>query len=570
MRFLGALFVGVCYANGDPVTPLNSEQPKETKASVDARLSLVAVCPEATSNCSVPTGPVAQNEELADALDCMLRINLTTIDPGPCHDALEQFLNDHLNPLNRLMPQMPPGMPQFPMGPQFPMEIPPQFPMSPTMLIMRSQQSQSGPMPMPLEALLQRMARPQSQPMVFVQDPRSQSPFQNSRFQPPQSRYSPEQVRSSSQIHGFPMSSPMDWMSRYRDKDEDRFDMRRFDDYDEYSPSRDRFDMRHFDKYAESRPSHDRFDMRRFDYDEYGPSRDRFDMRRFDNHDEYSPSSRWGKEDKDDGHWDFVWHSTRHPESYSSYPASIRGSHGMSPSRQMPSPRHMPLPSRHMPLPSRHMPPPPPPSRHGSMPLPSRHGPMPLPSRHMPPPSRHMSSRFRDMPSRSSRDDSSSSMLSPMMMMMLPRIMSQGSSSQNPMSGLLMAALMKKMSSSSDSDEYDDYDYDYGYDYDNDAGSDEYDYEDESEADSSPSPLSSIIQQMLQQRLMAAREPAVEVSLNPQMAESDEVDASSLEFPEQDPRIPSNVEIAYPPRVTREAVKEMLANNEQVSYRNAP
>jgi hypothetical protein len=163
-----------------------------------------------------------------------------------------------------------------------------------------------------------------------------------------------------------------------------------------------------------------------------------------------------------------------------------------------------------------------------------------------------------------------------MMMMILPHIMKQDSTSQNPMSGLLMATLMKKMSSSSD--EYNDYDYDYGYDYDNDdAGSsdeyNDYDYEYEYEDDSSPSPLSSIIQQMLQQRLTEAREPVVEVSTSP-MTEGEEIDASSsLELPEQDPtpEAPTQrttVEIAQPSRATRS--EKGIRSSEQVSYRNAP
>jgi len=162
-------------------------------------------------------------------------------------------------------------------------------------------------------------------------------------------------------------------------------------------------------------------------------------------------------------------------------------------------------------------------------------------------------------------------MMNPMMMMMLPHIMGQGSTSQNPMSGLLMATLMKKMSSSSsDQYDYDDYDYDYEYDYASNEGSDDYDYEYQYADDSSPSPLSSIIQQMLQQRLAATHEP-VQMSTSPS-AEVEEIDASSsLEFPEQDstPEAPAQrttVEIAQPPRRSEKEIR----SGEQVSYRNAP
>jgi len=71
------------------------------------------------------------------------------------------------------------------------------------------------------------------------------------------------------------------------------------------------------------------------------------------------------------------------------------------------------------------------------------------------------------------------------------------------MSSLMMAALMKRMSSSSSSSS--DYDYDYGYgdySYDQGMGSYEYDYDYAySDEDASPSPLSSLLQQMLQSKL---------------------------------------------------------------------
>jgi len=156
--------------------------------------------------------------------------------------------------------------------------------------------------------------------------------------------------------------------------------------------------------------------------------------------------------------------------------------------------------------------------------------------------------------------------MNPMMMMILPRLLSQGSSTQNPMSGFLMASLMKKMSSSSsESYEYDyDYDYDYGYGY---EGSEDYDYDYAYEEDEpSSSPLSSIIQQMLQQKLLAARKPVVQVSLNSKSVEPAEImDAPSPLQAEVEPVI-VNVEIAPSSRTSEKEIRP----SEQVSYRNAP
>jgi len=144
-----------------------------------------------------------------------------------------------------------------------------------------------------------------------------------------------------------------------------------------------------------------------------------------------------------------------------------------------------------------------------------------------------------------------------MMMMLLPRLMSQGS--QNPMSGILMATLMKNMAS----DSYD-YDYDYGYDYDDEA-LDDYDYDYDYEDEPASSPLASMIQKMLQQKL-AARQATVQVSLDPTMIEPVRIvdDAPSpsepLETTTTDP-----VEI-QPSRARSD--KEI--RTEQVSYRSAP
>jgi hypothetical protein len=119
------------------------------------------------------------------------------------------------------------------------------------------------------------------------------------------------------------------------------------------------------------------------------------------------------------------------------------------------------------------------------------------------------------------------------------------------MNPLMMAMLMKQQSSQGS--DYD-YDYEYGYaDYD-------YDYEYDSSANSSPSPLSSIIQQMMQQKL-AAHLPTVQVSSDPEVAApihateaTTPVSASdSLEIA---PSKPQQDKVAHP--------------SDQVSYRNAP
>jgi len=148
--------------------------------------------------------------------------------------------------------------------------------------------------------------------------------------------------------------------------------------------------------------------------------------------------------------------------------------------------------------------------------------------------------------------------MNPLMMMMLPHLMGQESSSkQNPMNMMVLASLMKSSNQGSD------YDYDYGYD---DDGSSDYDYDyvdDDSQGAASPSPLSSIIQQMLQQKL-AAHTPVVQVSLNPKTddpthavevaprAPNDASDSVTLEFAHPRPQDKG----AHP--------------SEQVSYRNAP
>jgi len=172
--------------------------------------------------------------------------------------------------------------------------------------------------------------------------------------------------------------------------------------------------------------------------------------------------------------------------------------------------------------------------------------------------------------------------MNPMMMMMLPQLM-KGSSEQqqDPMHGLMMITLMQKMQSSSSSDDYD-YDYVYGYDYSYSApstgasaSSDDYDYDyvyDDSS--SSPSPLSGIIQQMLQAKMMAANQAQpVKVTVTPvDSSESDE--SNQLPPPvvvSANPVVvaqPVNVEIASPqgqPRQPKES-----RPTDQVSYRSAP
>lgn len=130
-----------------------------------------------------------------------------------------------------------------------------------------------------------------------------------------------------------------------------------------------------------------------------------------------------------------------------------------------------------------------------------------------------------------------------MMMMMMPHLQQSGENTQSPMSGLMMATLMRQMSSSNS----DSYDYDYDYDYDSygyDDESDDYDYED----DESSSPLSMMIRQMLQQKL-AGKQPAVQVSLIP----------DALEEPAPEDEMPEQVEIA-PGNIP----------SDEISYRSAP
>lgn len=138
--------------------------------------------------------------------------------------------------------------------------------------------------------------------------------------------------------------------------------------------------------------------------------------------------------------------------------------------------------------------------------------------------------------------------------------MSQGSSSQSPMSGILMATMMKNMASSSS---YEDYDYDYSYDYDEALDDYDYDYDYEEEA---PSPMMSMIQKMLQQKL-AARQATVQVSVAvpAQIADA----PSTVDF--EDPTIATqtaNVEIAQSPRPRSDKKETQVAD--QVSYRSAP
>jgi hypothetical protein len=180
----------------------------------------------------------------------------------------------------------------------------------------------------------------------------------------------------------------------------------------------------------------------------------------------------------------------------------------------------------------------------------------------------------RRAPSRNSRSSqSTSSGINPMLLMMmmmrqqesqqvLPKALPQ---QENPMSGLVMATLMKKMQSSSNSndDEGDDsgYDYDYDYEYDNDDY--DYDYEEDDEEDSpQPNPMSSIIQQMVQQKLIAMHQ-------SQQTTDNDEIYAPSpLENPSETPKAyKPRVEIAQRP--VQPTHKEILPN-ERVSYRSAP
>lgn len=140
----------------------------------------------------------------------------------------------------------------------------------------------------------------------------------------------------------------------------------------------------------------------------------------------------------------------------------------------------------------------------------------------------------------------------------------------------MMAALMKKMSSSS-SNSNSDYDYDYGYGYDYGysgmGASSEYDYDyayDYSSSDSSPSPLSSILQQMLQQKL-SKTEP-LQLTLNPvEIAQADSSETSSPAAPEadqsKDQTSSANAdEIAPPPRPTKSGSQRI----EEISYRSVP
>jgi len=180
-----------------------------------------------------------------------------------------------------------------------------------------------------------------------------------------------------------------------------------------------------------------------------------------------------------------------------------------------------------------------------------------------------------------------------LMMMMMPHLTQQeGDSSQNPMSGLLLASMMKKMTSAS-SESSSDYSYDYGYDYsydyeydysydysydyeydysyDYDYGSGDYGYQAGGSASSSS--LSSIMQQMLQQKLAAAHTPSVQVTMEPTVsahpAIADSNDSNPdvpLPKPTSQVSKPSNVEIAP---VRPHADKE-IRPSEQVSYRNAP
>jgi hypothetical protein len=139
--------------------------------------------------------------------------------------------------------------------------------------------------------------------------------------------------------------------------------------------------------------------------------------------------------------------------------------------------------------------------------------------------------------------------MNPMMMMMLPHLLGQDSSKQNPMNMMVMATLMKGASSQGS-----DYDYDYGYNYD-DSSAYDYDYDNSQQGGSSSSPLSSIIQQMIQQKL-AAHTPAVQVSSNPKAEPTQAVEIA--------PQTP-DLEMATPQPQDKAAHP-----SDQVSYRNAP
>jgi len=160
------------------------------------------------------------------------------------------------------------------------------------------------------------------------------------------------------------------------------------------------------------------------------------------------------------------------------------------------------------------------------------------------------------------------------------------------MSGLLMASLMQKMTGSQSDYQYDDYDYDYtygsdygygsayGYDYgynnnDNSYNTDNgassgygYDYSYDYAANSAPSPMSSIIQQMIQQKLAAAHPPQVQVTMDPRtmIGSAESTDTSSSEAVAQDSTSP--VEIAPSPKQSH--TDKGMHPSDQVSYRNAP
>jgi len=165
-----------------------------------------------------------------------------------------------------------------------------------------------------------------------------------------------------------------------------------------------------------------------------------------------------------------------------------------------------------------------------------------------------------------------------MMMMMMPQLMGH-QSSENPMNGLVMASLMKKMQSSSSSESDYDYDYDYDYTYGSDgsSGSSEYDYEydyDYEESDPTPNPLSDMIRQMLQSKMSGASpslSPFVQLTLIPSeagqlgSAEADSTEATDSTEAEPVEIAPTQKEIAPPTRTDKE-----VRPNEQVSYRNAP
>jgi hypothetical protein len=168
-----------------------------------------------------------------------------------------------------------------------------------------------------------------------------------------------------------------------------------------------------------------------------------------------------------------------------------------------------------------------------------------------------------------------------LMMMMMPQLMKQSSQQKNPMTGLLMASLMKKMSSaSSDDSDYDydydesdsDYDYDnysyesdYDYDYDNDSVGSDYDYDYETQGDSAPNPLASIIQQMMQQKLGALKTPLVQVTMEPTKAAEMRPTETPMKMSVEISK--PNVEIAQRPM---EPTDKEIGPSEQVSYRSAP